>query len=160
MYLISQLWSFMFCNFLAHFSHISLNLQLKSSGRNPTECLWSKVSSVSKSVKTCLQSWSYSLPRGKYSHQDVSIWKENQIPALWLKKNKTPIKSVVHMHYIVLCFQPIISPDNRKFKIQQVQSTQTIYSNATRKFCWSQITWTDIDTDNLIEAAFAHEFSS
>lgn len=64
------------------------------------------------------------------------------------------------MHYIVLCFQPVISSDNRKFKTQQAQSTQAIYSNTTRKFCWSRIPWTDIDTDIPEEVAFAHEFSS
>lgn len=64
------------------------------------------------------------------------------------------------MHYIVLCFQPVISLDNRKFKTQQAQSTQAIYSNTTRKFCWSRIPWTDNDTDFPIEAAFTHEFSS
>lgn len=121
---------------------------------------------MSKSVKSChpffppLKSLSYSLPQGKYSMQDLSSWKENQILALWFKKNKTPVKSVVHMHYIVLCFQPVISSDNRKFKTQQAQSTQAIYSNATSKFCWSHIPWTDIDTDIPVEAAFTHEFSS
>lgn len=158
--LISQLWSLMFCNFLAQFAHSSLNLQLKHSGHDPTEHLWSKVSSVSKSVKARLLLHPHSLPWGNCSLQDPSVWKENQILALWLKKNKTPVKSVVHMHYIVLCFQSVISLDNRKFKTQQAQSTQAICSNTTRKFCWSRIPWTDNGTDFPIEAAFTHEFSS
>lgn len=148
-----------FCNLLAHFAHSSLNLQFKPSAT--IQQRWAPCLKVSRHLSSfSLQSWSHSLLCSKYSLQDPSMWKENQILALWLKKNKAPANSVVHMHYFVLCFQPIINSDNRKFKTQQAQSTQAIYSNTTRKFCWSWIAWTDIDTDIPIEVAFTCEFSS
>lgn len=124
------------------------------------------MSSVSNGAKPChpfsplTKIWSCGLPWGKYSVWDLSSSNKKNILALWLKKNITPIKSVVHMHYIVPCFQPVISLDNKKFKTQHAQSTQAIYSNTTRKFCWCCILWAVTDPGTAIKAAFAHEFSS
>lgn len=54
--------------------------------------------------------------------------KSKQSLILWLKKNKTPANSIVHMHYFVQCFQHVINSDYSKFKTQQAQSTKAIYS--------------------------------